>query len=492
MEATRDRGGGNNRHAQFSTARAYDATVGEGEHCDDKDWKLIWKQKVPNKIYTFLWLLKHDRLMTNVERCRKRFIDDEACSTCQGLYEDRNYIFRHCRAVEEIWKSYIPREERSKISNLGFDEWLSINLRNKRNEKVFEYREWSLQQKLEWISKQEVEIRRTFANAITPGGTQGIIVERSLRWKPKTKEELILNVDGSFREENRKKFNAHNPREVKLMALEMGLEWVRNMGINRLEIQCDNVDVVSALCSGIGRGETECRILYNCKRMIGGGEERKLVDVFWSNKQLGGCLVPVKSSGKSGVAVVVSGDGNPSPVSDDVRQSSWQRCKIPAATVGLTFSPSRYFFFPRRSNGITFLVPTAPLFSPAATSGDGQQQSAAWSFVPPRAKLQWIKESLLGRVLRDAHQGTWLSKQGRRSSGPNKRPMEVMRLGILPMTFSSCLQEKKRWSHHHSHGISPEKSRASNTVCIRPPDPKYMRFLDETSELSEPVSLPFV
>nr|GMD14566.1 uncharacterized protein LOC109169412 [Ipomoea batatas] len=204
MEATRDRGGGNNRHAQFSTARAYDATVGEGEHCDDKDWKLIWKQKVPNKIYTFLWLLKHDRLMTNVERCRKRFIDDEACSTCQGLYEDRNHIFRHCRAVEEIWKSYIPREERSKISNLGFDEWLSINLRNKRNEKVFEYREWSLQQKLEWISKQEVEIRRTFANAITPGGTQGIIVERSLRWKPKTKEELILNVDGSFREENRK------------------------------------------------------------------------------------------------------------------------------------------------------------------------------------------------------------------------------------------------------------------------------------------------
>nr|GMD17635.1 Ribonuclease H protein [Ipomoea batatas] len=153
---------------------------------------------------------------------------------------------------------------------------------------------------------EEVEIRRTFANAITPGGTQGIIVERSLRWKPKTKEELILNVDGSFREENRKvgggailrtrdgkwiagcsqKFNAHNPREAELMALEMGLEWVRKMGINRLEIQCDNVDVVSAVCSGIGRGETECRILYNCKRMIGGDEERKLVDVFWSNKVL--------------------------------------------------------------------------------------------------------------------------------------------------------------------------------------------------------------
>nr|GMD68750.1 hypothetical protein Iba_chr12dCG12240 [Ipomoea batatas] len=42
------------------------------------------------------------------------------------------------------------------------------------------------------------------------------------------------------------------------MALEMGLEW----------------------CSDIGIGETECRILDNYRRMIGGGEERTLVHVF--------------------------------------------------------------------------------------------------------------------------------------------------------------------------------------------------------------------
>nr|GMC84790.1 ribonuclease H [Ipomoea batatas] len=60
MEVTRDREGGNNRQVKFPMARAYDAAVGEREQCDDKDWKLIWKQKVPNKICAFLWLLKHD------------------------------------------------------------------------------------------------------------------------------------------------------------------------------------------------------------------------------------------------------------------------------------------------------------------------------------------------------------------------------------------------------------------------------------------------
>nr|GMD63145.1 hypothetical protein Iba_chr12bCG12090 [Ipomoea batatas] len=37
---------------------------------------------------------------------------------------------------------------------------------------------------------------------------------------------------------------------------------------------------VSAVCSGTGRGETGCRILDNCKRKIGGDEERRLVHVF--------------------------------------------------------------------------------------------------------------------------------------------------------------------------------------------------------------------
>nr|GLL31380.1 uncharacterized protein LOC109160503 [Ipomoea trifida] len=100
MEAIRDRGGGNNRHAQFPTPREYDATVGEGEHCDDKDLKLIWKQKVPNKIYAFLWLLKHDRLMTNVERCRKRFIDDEALQCAVVLGEEKQSVESFITAKE--------------------------------------------------------------------------------------------------------------------------------------------------------------------------------------------------------------------------------------------------------------------------------------------------------------------------------------------------------------------------------------------------------
>nr|GMD72273.1 hypothetical protein Iba_chr12fCG7010 [Ipomoea batatas] len=48
-----------------------------------------------------------------------------------------------------------------------------------RNEKVFEDKEWSLQQKLEWIGKQEMEIRRTFPKAIAPGRTQ--VLEKRIR-----------------------------------------------------------------------------------------------------------------------------------------------------------------------------------------------------------------------------------------------------------------------------------------------------------------------
>nr|GMC88043.1 ribonuclease H [Ipomoea batatas] len=76
------------------------------------------------------------------------------------------------------------------------------------------------------------------------------------------------------------KFNAHNPREAELMAIEMGLEWARNKGINRLEIQCDNADVVRDVRNCTGREKRGFRILENCRRLIGEGEERRLVHAF--------------------------------------------------------------------------------------------------------------------------------------------------------------------------------------------------------------------
>nr|GMC95912.1 uncharacterized protein LOC109158392 [Ipomoea batatas] len=75
-------------------ARAYDVATHVQDAHIDKDWEIIWKLKVPNRICTFLWLVKHGKLMTNMERCRRGFTTRDNCETCQERHEDGNHIFR--------------------------------------------------------------------------------------------------------------------------------------------------------------------------------------------------------------------------------------------------------------------------------------------------------------------------------------------------------------------------------------------------------------
>lgn len=60
------------------------------------DWDRIWKLKVPNRVCSFLWLLKHKRLMCNVERRRRGFTSNDHCKTCHGIEEDLDHVFRRC------------------------------------------------------------------------------------------------------------------------------------------------------------------------------------------------------------------------------------------------------------------------------------------------------------------------------------------------------------------------------------------------------------
>lgn len=45
----------------------------------DRDWKLIWKLKISSRINAFLWLVKHGRIMTNAEICRRGLDTDDTC-----------------------------------------------------------------------------------------------------------------------------------------------------------------------------------------------------------------------------------------------------------------------------------------------------------------------------------------------------------------------------------------------------------------------------
>lgn len=55
----------------FSIRSAYEVMVSCDHNSQSVDWNLIWRLKVPMRITMFIWLVHHDRILTNVERARR-------------------------------------------------------------------------------------------------------------------------------------------------------------------------------------------------------------------------------------------------------------------------------------------------------------------------------------------------------------------------------------------------------------------------------------
>ncbi|KAK8559323.1 hypothetical protein V6N12_042602 [Hibiscus sabdariffa] len=64
----------------FLTKSAYTALSPSMASGCDQTWRKIWKLKVMDQVKVLMWLAYHDRLLTNVERCRRHLGDSDVCS----------------------------------------------------------------------------------------------------------------------------------------------------------------------------------------------------------------------------------------------------------------------------------------------------------------------------------------------------------------------------------------------------------------------------
>lgn len=81
------------------------------------DWKIIWWLKVPEVINTFVWLLKHGRLLTNQSKSQ-RGLGLAACKLCGHATETTSHVFRECPCALEVWVNKVPTEMQHEFFNL--------------------------------------------------------------------------------------------------------------------------------------------------------------------------------------------------------------------------------------------------------------------------------------------------------------------------------------------------------------------------------------
>lgn len=71
------------KECEFSVKSAYS----EISKCDqvnvEKNWELIWKWPGKQRNRTFMWLCPSNKILTNIQRKKKKFTSDAECPICR-------------------------------------------------------------------------------------------------------------------------------------------------------------------------------------------------------------------------------------------------------------------------------------------------------------------------------------------------------------------------------------------------------------------------
>lgn len=202
----------------FTVSLAYNITIECTGNNRDYSWGRIWKLKVLNHICVFLWLVKHNRILTNVERNRGGLTFDESCTSCPGMPEDLNHLFRTCPKVASIWRATLPGVM-GQDPNMHFNDWLTINIAKKdrianreewrvrfaitmwwlwkwENDTIFANRERSNEDKVGWIIKQCNDVSRAYTRTNMDEGIWQHTKHVWLRWEKPPRNWTKINSYG--------------------------------------------------------------------------------------------------------------------------------------------------------------------------------------------------------------------------------------------------------------------------------------------------------
>ncbi|KAL4377731.1 hypothetical protein GQ457_02G020530 [Hibiscus cannabinus] len=91
-------------------------------------YKAKSKSIVPQRIRCFLWLAGRQKLMNNMERCKRALTDDPICPLCRDAEESVLHTLRDCVNMQRIWKQAIPRSLLPTFFSKPMKDWLRQNL----------------------------------------------------------------------------------------------------------------------------------------------------------------------------------------------------------------------------------------------------------------------------------------------------------------------------------------------------------------------------
>ncbi|CAL8174658.1 unnamed protein product [Prunus armeniaca] len=117
-------------NGSFSVNSAY-SSLFPAEASVKWDWQFLWRLRLPPKVKTFLRIVCHQKLLTNVQRQKRGLTQVPTCPRCDYPMETIAHLFKDCPFSLAIWNC-LQIGDNSSPDLMEFKEWLLRNLQSKR------------------------------------------------------------------------------------------------------------------------------------------------------------------------------------------------------------------------------------------------------------------------------------------------------------------------------------------------------------------------
>lgn len=100
-------------------AALYQELGGFQNNIAESNWCMIWKLAVPERVRCFMWLMRHERLLTNYAKSRMG-IGSAMCEYCGSVPETVLHAMRDCALAMPLWMNVVHINNREEFF---YDRW---------------------------------------------------------------------------------------------------------------------------------------------------------------------------------------------------------------------------------------------------------------------------------------------------------------------------------------------------------------------------------
>ncbi|PNY05394.1 ribonuclease H [Trifolium pratense] len=111
----------------FSIASAYTMLCNLNDDEWDVVWRRIWRLQVLERVRSFIWLVRHDRLITNYRKS-KMHICAPWCKHCVKAIEDTMHVLRDFPLAKVVWCNLMNSAVGDIFYAANLEDWITLNL----------------------------------------------------------------------------------------------------------------------------------------------------------------------------------------------------------------------------------------------------------------------------------------------------------------------------------------------------------------------------